>query len=590
MKKHVWVSLLLVPVIILAAVTGCAKKEPTATPTPEPVPTTAPSEVPTEAPTAAPTAAPTEDPEKRVIRTLELYCMDQATDPREYEMARFTADSLKDLGLEIDIKAMPWEQEGDIIWYQRDVWDFVMWQMVGRPERSDPDELIYNLFHTSTAETGYNFVGYLNPDYDEIVEAQRSEIDAEKRRDLVWEAQDVLANDQPYTWYVHEFMDFVYNNEVWEPDSIIDQAGIGIKNTWTFMSATPKGEQKDMVLCSGPVIQAINPLYISGGTDSWVTELIWERLMRVGPDGLPQPAAAEKVEWVDGTTVDITIRQGMKWHDGKPVTVEDVVFSFEAPMGEEAPMYKPFVSRIESVEATGDYAVRFKLKDAYVPFETASLAKINLIPKHIWAPILEDMADKPENAEFYQEDVPIGSGPFKFVAWKPSEEVILEANPDHFAPPKMNRWVLRFVANPEAVLGMMHSGELNFISFYGGDPELLVQEVEKDEKLTLVSTIELGSRFLSYNLRRPPFDDLAFRQACALAIDVDAIVNGIYKRRAVPSDNIVSITFDYWHNPNLPQWEFDLDGAKQLLQENGYEWDSQGRLMYPSGKVETLAE
>ena len=61
----------------------------------------------------------------------------------------------------------------------------------------------------------------------------------------------------------------------------------------------------------------------------------------------------------------------------------------------------------------------------------------------------------------------------------------------------MRRWVLRFVANPEAVLGMMHSGELNFISFYAGAPDLLLSEVKKDTKLGVVSTVELGSRFLA---------------------------------------------------------------------------------------------
>ena len=55
-----------------------------------------------------------------------------------------------------------------------DTWDLTMWQMAGRPERSDPDELIYNLFHSSTMEKGYNFVGYINPDYDKVAEAIKS--------------------------------------------------------------------------------------------------------------------------------------------------------------------------------------------------------------------------------------------------------------------------------------------------------------------------------------------------------------------------------------------------------------------------------
>ena len=296
------------------------------------------------------------------------------------------------------------------------------------------------------------------------------------------------------------------------------------------------------------------------------------------------------MEWIDGQTVDVTIREGMTWHDGQPVTLDDVIFSFTAPMGEEVPMYKPFVSRIESIEATGDNTVRFTLNAPYVAFETASLAKINLVPKHIWEPILADLEDKPENAESYQEEIPIGSGPFKYVAWKASEEVILEANPDHFSPPKMDRWVLRFIANPEAVLGMMHSGELNFITFYAGDPQLLIQEVKSDANLTMISTVELGSRFLAYNNRRAPFSDPVFRRALAMTIEKDGVVNGIYKGRAVESDSIVSKSMAYWHNDELTQWTGGVDAARAYLKENGYDWDADGRLMYPEGQVEELGD
>ena len=85
-----------------------------------------------------------------------------------------------------------------------------------------------------------------------------------------------------------------------------------------------------------------------------------------------------------------------------------------------SPMYKPFVSRIDTITKTGDNTMRIVLKTAYVPFETASLSKINIIPKHIWEPILKDLEAKGQNVEKQQEKTPIGSGPFKFVAWKSS--------------------------------------------------------------------------------------------------------------------------------------------------------------------------
>ena len=93
----------------------------------------------------------------------------------------------------------------------------------------------------------------------------------------------------------------------------------------------------------------------------------------------------------------------MKWHDGKPVTIDDVIFSFTAPAGDKAPMYKPFVTDIAAMEKVGDMGLRIKLKQTNATFFTASLSKINLIPKHIWEPVLKDLEGKPENAEQLKE-------------------------------------------------------------------------------------------------------------------------------------------------------------------------------------------
>ena len=95
-----------------------------------------------------------------------------------------------------------------------------------------------------------------------------------------------------------------------------------------------------MILNSTAPPTNLNPFNIPGGQGSWATEIVWDRLMRVGPDGLPQPWAAEKVERPDATTVNITLRKGMKWSDGQPVTIDDAVFSLVAPnFADKAPMY-----------------------------------------------------------------------------------------------------------------------------------------------------------------------------------------------------------------------------------------------------------
>ena len=137
------------------------------------------------------------------MRKLVLISGAQAADPQEYQAAQLTAQDWRKLGLEVEVRGLPRPQVSDLVWYNRDKWDVSMWRMIGRPERSDPDELVYNLFHSSTREKGFNFVGYLNPEYDRIAEAQRSEIDQAKRKALVHTAQDIIMADVPYLFLVY---------------------------------------------------------------------------------------------------------------------------------------------------------------------------------------------------------------------------------------------------------------------------------------------------------------------------------------------------------------------------------------------------
>ncbi|MGG1663673.1 ABC transporter substrate-binding protein [Brevibacillus sp. NRS-1366] len=526
----------------------------------------------------------------REIRTLQILTRPQASSPDEYERANLIAGAMKELGITAELKPMPYEQQSDIVWYKRDEWDMTGWQMAARPERLDPDEFVYNLFHSSTAKDGYNFVGYNNPEYDKIAEQQRITVDREERKNLIFKAQELIASDVAYLFNVHPKLKYVYNHQVFDKNSIVEMAGMGIRNIWTYLNATPIGQQKNMVLNSNDSVQAINPFYISGSFDSWVTELIWDRLMRIDKDGLPKPWAAESVAWKTDTQVEIKLRADMKWHDGKPVTAEDVKFSYEAPLTGEVPMYKPFVEIIDKIDIKDPLTLEFTLKRPWAAFETASLSKLNLVPKHIWGPIIEDLKNKPENAESYQEKTPIGSGPFKYENWKFKEEVVLSANNEHFSPAKIEKWIMKEIPNTEASLGMIENGEINFLAVFPGDGQLLQQKVEASQNLTMITTTDLGFQFFAVNHRRPPFNDVAFRRALAAAIDRDMMAQVVYKDFAEPGDSVISPALSIWKNPNLPYPTGGVEEAKKLLQEAGYEWDAAGKLLYPAGKKEELGK
>jgi peptide/nickel transport system substrate-binding protein len=312
--------------------------------------------------------------------------------------------------------------------------------------------------------------------------------------------------------------------------------------------------------------------------------------MRIGPDGLPRPWAAETVTQVNPTTIDITMRQGMKFHDGSPVTVDDCIFSFEAPaIGNEVPMYRPFVLNVGKIEKTGDRSFRITLKQADAGFFTSSLAKLNIIQKSFWEPVLRDYQNRAENIERFVVERPIGSGPFKVSRARLSEEIVLERNADHWAAPKIERWILRIVQNVEATLGMLNRGEINFLADYTGDPELVKQLVGRHRNIVMNEAVDVGFQFLGWNLRRPPFNDAAFRRALSAAVNRELMAEAAWNGFAEPANSHVSPALPFWHREGIVgMLPSGLDEARRILQEAGYRVVN-GRLHYPAGVREQTA-
>jgi peptide/nickel transport system substrate-binding protein len=523
------------------------------------------------------------------IRKLVLVSGAQASDPQEFQSASLVAQMWRQLGLDVEVRGMPNQELDSLVWDQRTKWDLAMWSMVGRPERSDPDELTFNLFNPSTAATGYDFVDYINNDYQKIAQAQRVELDRAKRQQLLYQAQDTIARDQPYIFLVYPKNTVAYNSKIWKPASMVEQSGIGIRCFWTWLKAEPATDNRTMIVNAAQDLVILSPLRIGGVMDSWIAEIVWDRLMRIGPDGLPVPWAAEKVVQVDPTTVDAVIRPNQKWHDGTPLTAEDVAFSFQVPaMGDSAPMYRPFVANIADVTATDDHTVRFKLKNPSAAFFTTTLAKINLIPKHVWQPLLDQMRAKGQTVETVQEPHPVGSGPFRIERFNLREEIDLAAVKDYWQPPKIDRWIMRVVTNTDAALRMLPTGELNFLTDYRGDPRLLQDLAKRNPEIVVSSTIDMGFRFVAPNERHPPFNDPKFREALSMAINRPLIAAAAWNGFAVPANSFISPALPYWHKPGIDDMKQDLAGAKKLLQDAGYVLVG-GRLHYPSGVKETLA-
>ena len=541
-----------------------------------------------------------------VVPPIIVHSVTQAERPIEYETTRLVVENMRELGLEVEHRAIPWAQLIDEIWYSRTEessaadrpFQMTHWRMVGRPERSDPDEFTYNLFHSSVRDGGYNFIGYNNPEYDALAEAQRVEVgDREARLDIICEAQQIIRNDMVNAYFIHPLTPQVVNTSVFNPDSITTQAGIGVHNFWTWIGIEPTSDEgKTLITSTTSFLNSFNPLEIAGDAPSRVTEMTWDRLMRINPIGVPEPWAAESVVWEDPLNVVVTLRAGMKWHDGEDVQSDDAAYSFEAALagtmqtkeGEErfqpeAPDYYPFASNVANIEIIDDLSLRFTLNTPSAAFETSSLAKLNLIPKHIWEPIINDLLTQDDaDVDSIQEEIPIGSGPFKYVAFDVNEFVFLEAFDDHWARPQIDAWIMNVLPNQEATLGQIQAGEMNFLWEWPGDPGVLQNIVEENEHLDLFSAISIGFNYFAFNVRYAPFDDVTFRQAVAHTIPQEFIIDNIFNGLAAPADSFVSAALEYWRQcEDLPTYDFSIEGARALLEGAGYSWDDEGRLHYP---------
>ena len=208
--------------------------------------------------------------------------------------------------------------------------------------------------------------------------------------------------DQPYIFLVHP-KTFAFNKHDLGPRLDRRRRRASASRTSGPSSARRrKATQKHMILNAGTRVQAINPLYIAGAHRQLGHRAVWDRLMRVGPDGLPQPWAAESFEWRRRpTTVDVTLRAGMTWHDGQPVTVEDVIFSLRGAAMRRQGRRCTSRSSPTSTDRGGrrpDRAVHAEAAERRLRDRRRS-AKINLIPKHVWEPLPDRPGSKPENAE-----------------------------------------------------------------------------------------------------------------------------------------------------------------------------------------------
>ncbi|MCU4751429.1 ABC transporter substrate-binding protein [Halobacteria archaeon AArc-curdl1] len=514
-----------------------------------------------------------EDPDGDPVEEITLLSLAQGDAPARYEYGQMIQDNLEELGFEVEYDPKPINQYVESRQEDPFPWDM----MVRRAgDGYEPAEAIFRrFFHSSNiGDGGSNMYGYENSEVDDLLAQQRGEMDPDARTEIIHDLQEILREDMPIVPLLIQERAMPFNSDKFQNPTVMLEDGIGC--FWNFLNMEPTGDDAHLRTSMAEDLTTLNPLMLVNRGDREMIRLIYDRLMRVTPDIEVEPWAAESVEAVDDTTIEITLREGMTFHDGEPVTVDDVKFSYEYAE-EESPEMASRLEVLDSIDVESDTELVFHLEQPSAPFFENALARILILPEHIWENVPEDV--DAESAIDWDNPDAIGSGPFQVVSTDLGEELQLSAFEDHFNPPNVDRVTRAVIADMRAGIRAYEDGALDMLSW-----ELPFDDISRFEQrddTNLSRNLMTSIHHIGFNHRNTPFDDAETRNALAHAIPQEDIVDAIYGGTAQEIHNPMSSGFDTWYWNDVPQYDSNVSVAREKLAEAGYEWDTDGRIHQP---------
>jgi peptide/nickel transport system substrate-binding protein len=298
---------------------------------------------------------------------------------------------------------------------------------------------------------------------------------------------------------------------------------------------------------------------------------LYDGLVRFDENMNPIPDLAES--WKisdDGTVYTIKLRDDVKFHDGTPMTADDVLYTAQLTLAEtiNSPYRDKFIIDGEPVvwEKVDDYTVQATLPKPFGPF-LAKLSRADeifftILPKHI----LEQCTDM-TNCDFNLH--PVGTGPFKFVEYVPDQRLVLEAHDDyHQGRPGVKQVVRLAYPNEQSALAALKSGELDATSLKEAGN---VAAAEQDPNIT-VHRYDSNWIFAGrMDMTNPVLQDRAVREAIAHAVDRENLVKAAVSPTATVGNSPISI--GWAASPDVPVFGYDPEKAKSLLEEAGWTGD-----------------
>jgi peptide/nickel transport system substrate-binding protein len=322
----------------------------------------------------------------------------------------------------------------------------------------------------------------------------------------------------------------------------------------------------------------LNPHVVHSAANGPIEENIFNLLITqdLNFNFVPSLAAAHKVS-KDGLTYTFSLVKNAAWHDGKPFTSADAVYTLKEIYRHNARAGSHWQRLNPMVEAPDKYTVVIKIKEPFTLFLDL-LASTNagayIFPKHLYEGT--DLKKNPYDSR------PIGTGPFLFKEWVRGSHIELARNPNYFArgkegKPYIDRLVFRVIPDPSTRVLALRKGDVDFIPA-NSVPLEEAPDLRKDARIIVdpPGAVRATTKFLYFNLRNTPLSNKTVRQAIAHAIDKKKIIDLVVLGEGKEAKSIVSSVMKWAYNPKVPDYGFSLDRANSLLDKAGYPRSSSG--------------
>jgi peptide/nickel transport system substrate-binding protein len=290
-----------------------------------------------------------------------------------------------------------------------------------------------------------------------------------------------------------------------------------------------------------------------------VYQKVYQGLVVPDKDFKIQPLLAKEWTVVNDTTWEFKLRDDVTFHDGSPFNAEAVKATFDRLLDPNtgSPQREKF-SMITEVKVIDEYTVQLSLAYPYAPLLSilASQEGSILSPKAL--------AENPENLAQH----PVGTGPFVFEAWKSGQEISLKKNENYWGKkPNIDGVVFKVVPEDTTRLAMIETGEAHINDQV---PVTEIERIEASETMGLYRTEGLAVEYVGFNTKKKPLDDVKVRKAISHAIEREAIIKGVYNNVGTLA-NVAMSPKVYGHSKEVKPYNYDLNEAKKLLKEAGYE-------------------